>query len=205
MSARVKLRRAAGFAAAGAAVCTAALLAVVPAAPAAAHNSITSTSPAEGATVTAQPGEVSLTTSDELLDLGSGNVIDVVGPDGLHYATACATIAGSDASVPVALGGAGEYTVEWRVVSADGHPIAGEFAFEWAPAEGEVLADGAAEPACTELVTSGEATDVPADSDGGSPALPADALWIGAAAVLVIAAGVATWLVARPRRTPPAE
>ncbi|UOE42777.1 copper resistance CopC family protein [Agromyces larvae] len=204
MSARVRFRRAAGFAAAGAAVCAAALLAVAPAAPAAAHNSITSTSPADGETVTTQPGEVSLTTSDELLDLGSGNVIDVVGPDGLHYATACATVTGSDASVPLALGKAGEYTVEWRVVSADGHPIAGEFAFEWAPAEGEVLAEGTAEPACADLAT-GETTDAPAGSDASPPALPADALWIGAAALLVVAAGVATWLLARPRRTPPAE
>ncbi|WP_395245650.1 copper resistance protein CopC [Agromyces sp. MMS24-K17] len=190
-------------------VVAAAFLAVAPAGPASAHNSIVGTSPAADATVTEQPGEVSVTTSDVLIEIGGGNSIDVIGPDGRHYATDCASVDTTVAWAPMALGEAGEYTVEWRVVSADGHPISGEFAFAWAPAEGQELAEGTAEPACADLATgasadagdAGDSGDGSGGSDSGADApadaFPVDVLWIGAAAVLVLAAGVVTWLLAR--------
>lgn len=198
--------RAARFA--GPALVGAALLfALAPAGPAAAHNSVVGTAPVAGASVVEQPGEVSLTTSDVLIEVGGGNSIDVIGPDGRHYATECAAVDATTAWAPVQLGAAGEYTVRWRLVSADGHPISGEFAFAWAPADGQEFAEGSAEPACADLLA--ETPPPPGSSgeegeDGGADAsagqLPVDLLWIGAAAVLVLAAGVVTWVVARRER-----
>ena len=129
--------------------------------PALAHNYPVASSPAEGETVVEQPGVVSLTTNDELLDLGDGASLDVLGSDGRHYASECASLDGATVSAPAALGEPGEYTVHWRVVSTDGHPISGEFAFDWQPAAGVELAEGLDEPACDAL--RGDAADIAGD------------------------------------------
>ncbi|BDZ55385.1 hypothetical protein GCM10025870_24580 [Agromyces marinus] len=113
-----------------------------PASPAAAHNTVIAVGPKDGSTVVTQPETVWLQTNDALLDVEGAGAMDVVGPDGLHYAGGCPAITGAIASVPAELGPAGEYTVVWRVVSADGHPISGEFDFDWEPADGEPLAEG---------------------------------------------------------------
>jgi methionine-rich copper-binding protein CopC len=181
-----------------------------PAAPAFAHNTVIDEGPAADSTIAEQPGEVWVETNDVLLDVEGATAIDVVGPDGRHYATACATVDGAIASVPAELGPAGEYTVAYRVVSADGHPITGDHTFEWAPGDGEALADGAAEAVCGAGSGSGsgedaagpdeavggadEATDAAA-STGGS-----DLVWIVAAAVVVIGAGVAAFALTRRSR-----
>lgn len=175
-------------------------LATAVASPASAHNTVVATSPAEKAVVSEQPGAVSLTTSDALIDIGGSTVMQVTGPDGLNYETACPTVDGVTAEVAAEFGAAGRYTVEWQVVSADGHPIAGEFAFEWAPAEGQALAAGSDEPAC------GGAPQASPDDDEatGGPASEAsvalgDVLWIGGGVLVVIAAALGTWLVVRRR------
>ncbi|QTX05595.1 copper resistance CopC family protein [Agromyces archimandritae] len=183
--------------------------------PALAHNSPVSSSPAEGSTVTAQPGTVSLTTSDVLLDLGDGGAgIDVVDAAGLHYATECAVIDGPTVEAAAALGEPGEYTVKWRVVSADGHPISGEFAFDWRPAAGVELAEGSTEPACEVLrdgagdggagdggaddaVDAGDAADAGDSAD--SAGIPGEVWWIGGTVLAVVVAGGVTWMLARRR------
>ncbi len=114
-----------------------------------------SSSPAAGSTIDAPPSEVTLTFNDVILDLaaagggggdastgsapasGGSSVVQVTGPDGqgTHFETGCATDSGRTVSVPVALGGSGQYTVTWRVVSADGHPVSDSIAFTYqAPA-----------------------------------------------------------------------
>ncbi|WP_414172829.1 copper resistance CopC family protein [Clavibacter tessellarius] len=99
----------------------------------------------------AAPSEVTLTFNDVILDLGApggdaggssaaaggSSIVQVTGPDGqgTHFETGCAVNAGRAVTVPVALGGSGEYTVTWRVVSADGHPVSDSIAFTYqAPA-----------------------------------------------------------------------
>ncbi|WP_353826653.1 copper resistance CopC family protein [Agromyces sp. SYSU T0242] len=194
------------LAAAGAALAVAAAVAG-PALPAFAHNTVVAVSPDGEEAVTEQPGTVWLETNDALLVAEGAGAIDVVGPDGRHYATDCASISGAVASVPAQLGPAGEYTVVWRVVSADGHPISGDFAFDWEPADGQPTAEGTDEPACA-TTGSGEASDdsdAAASADGGSTALAGDLLWIGGGLVVVLAvAAVAFLLVRRPAPTPDA-
>ena len=176
-------------------------LATAGAGPASAHNYVVSTSPAEDSVVSEQPAVVSLTTNDALLGLEGSTAVQVVGPDGLHYETSCPTVDGATAGVPAELGPAGEYTVVWQVVSTDGHPIAGEFEFEWAPADGQELATGSDAPACEGVGDAAPASEGTANEGSAAVASVAlgDVLWIGGAVIAVIAAGLGTWLVVRRR------
>ncbi len=191
-------------------VAASAALVAVPAMPASAHNYLVSSSPAAGEVVTDQPGTVSLQTNDELLDVEDGAVIQVQGPDGRFYGDGCTAVVGASAETQVVLGAPGEYTVAWRVVSTDGHPISGTWAFTWQPAEGVELGDGSEEPpACGggDAVVStpgestgnatGNATEEPTDAAGTSA--PLDALWIGGGVLLAAVAAIGTWLVVRRR------
>jgi methionine-rich copper-binding protein CopC len=198
-------------AAAGAAsVMALALLAVAgSAAPAHAHNSVIDEGPAAESTVTEDPGEVWIETNDVLLDIEGATAMDVVGPDDRHYATACPSVDGAIASVAAELGPAGEYTVAYRVVSADGHPITGDHTFTWEPADGAALAEGSAEAACAAGSTGGDDASGPGDAVGGvdegtdaaASGAGTDVAWIVIAAVVVIGAGIAAFALTR-RRSP---
>jgi len=179
---------------------------VLAAGPASAHNSPVGYSPAENSVVTQQPGVFSVTTSDELLDLdgsGSASAMNVSGPTGgatpLYYGDGCATVSGATLETAAQLGAAGEYTVIWQTVSTDGHPISGEFAFTWQPADGEVLAAGSTvTPDCggaAEQVTGapgvGTAESTTASSGSG-------AAWIGGVlGAILLAVGVTFFVLRR--------
>lgn len=170
------------------------------AAPASAHTSFLSSSPEAGSVVTEQPGTISVTTTDDLLVLGdevTGMAVQVSGPAGsdepLYYGDGCVTVSGATAATEVQLGAPGEYTVTWKVIAADSHPLDGQFTFTWEPAPGQELAEGS-----TEAPTCGGA------DAAGSP-VPVDALWIGGAVVAALLAGVVTLvMVVRRRPEPPA-
>lgn len=173
---------------------TAALaLALLPALPAAAHDELVSSTPAAGSTVTAAPASVALTFSGSLLELGGGrNGVQVLDADGRHYETACATVSGADLDVPVALGAAGTYSVAWRAVSGDGHPVESTYTFAYAPAAGTAVASGSADgPSC------GGSTAASGEQAQSAPAagLPGGALAAGAIGGAVLLAAVAAVLV----------
>lgn len=55
----------------------------------------------------------------------------MTGPDGIGYTRGEPAAQGRDLSIDLnPLGPAGTYTVAFRVVSADGHPISGQYTFE---------------------------------------------------------------------------
>ncbi|MBT1635294.1 copper resistance CopC family protein [Clavibacter michiganensis] len=155
--------------------------------PASAHDYLVSSSPAAGSTIDAAPSEVTLTFNDVILDLGApggdaggssaaaggSSIVQVTGPDGqgTHFETGCAVNAGRAVTVPVALGGSGEYTVTWRVVSADGHPVSDSIAFTYqAPAGAAASAGSASGPACAAAQegASGSGAGTGSGSAGGS-------------------------------------
>ncbi|MBF4461950.1 MULTISPECIES: copper resistance CopC family protein [unclassified Rathayibacter] len=193
-----------GLTAAGAA----ALLVLGAAGPAAAHDSLLETVPAAGESTSAV-SEISLTFTDNLLNLGGESnafAIQVIGPDGRHYSDGCTTLIGPTITAPAALGGAGEYEVLWQVVSADGHPISETYTFDYAPADGTPSSDGASSvPACgqepTEQDSAAAEEDAPAST--ASEAAPSGVvlgLSIGAGVAAVVAA-LTVFLVRRMRRS----
>ncbi|HEY8589375.1 MAG TPA: copper resistance CopC family protein [Naasia sp.] len=141
------IRRIGGVLAAAAAALGLALAAPLAAS---AHDSLSSSTPADGETVTSAPDAIELTFTGVLLDLGEGqrSTAIQVRQDGRYYETACPALADRTASAPIALGGAGDYEVLWQVVSSDGHPTSGTYTFTYEPESGAEEAPGAEQPAC---------------------------------------------------------
>ncbi|GAA2768456.1 copper resistance protein CopC [Streptomyces paradoxus] len=101
------------------------------AAPASAHAALRSTDPGDGSLVRQAPRHVTLTFTESvgLLD----DSFRVFGPDQRRVHTGEATHAdGRSDTARIGLPGKlaeGTYTVAWRVVSADSHPVSGAFSF----------------------------------------------------------------------------
>jgi len=134
-------------------IAAAAALALLPAAAADAHDYLVGSDPAANATVTTPLDTVALTFNDRVLDLsgnGSTNLLTVTGPGTgtTHFETGCATVADTKVSVPVALGGAGDYTVTYQIVSADGHTVSSSYTFAYQPPAGATAAKGSATSPC---------------------------------------------------------
>lgn len=185
------MRRAPGAALVGVA---AAALVFAAAAPAAAHNYVVSSTPAEGEVLTELPEAWEVVTNDTLLYAGNDAVFGVWArdADGLFYGDGCVEVSGTAMSAPPVIGAAGDYTLVYSLISTDGHPLTGEIPFEWA---GEAdVATGSTEPARCGATEPGP--DIPASSN--------DAIWIAAAVGAVgVAVIVAVLLARRPRRDDP--
>ncbi|MCD2469039.1 copper resistance protein CopC [Streptomyces sp. MBT42] len=96
--------------------------------PAAAHTDLVSSSPARGASLDRPPTAIRLTFSNEMTERYAK--VALTAPDGSAADVAGLDVSGRTATLPVEPGlAAGTYTVGYRVVSADGHPVAGSFAF----------------------------------------------------------------------------
>jgi methionine-rich copper-binding protein CopC len=111
--------------AATAAVAAALTGVLVTAVPAEAHTTLTSSDPAKGATVTS-PAQIRLTFADPVRFTG----VVVTDARGGHHESGKSQAV--DNHVTEAVAGplaAGAYTVGWRVVAPDGHPVTGEFRF----------------------------------------------------------------------------
>ncbi|MFP7760725.1 copper resistance protein CopC [Marisediminicola sp. LYQ134] len=139
------------------------------AAPASAHNYLVSSTPEADSVLTELPERFDITTNDLLLDLGDGSdafVLRVSDADGLFYGDGCVDVDGPTMSTPAALGPAGDYTVDWQIVSIDGHPVADSFEFEWDPSDPSVATEGSAEPpVCGAAAPEPSASASPDDSD----------------------------------------
>jgi methionine-rich copper-binding protein CopC len=96
--------------------------------PASAHDAAESSSPAQGATVATPPEKVSVTFNKN--PLGIGSQFSVKDATGAEWADGAVEIVDNVASQKLRAGApAGAYTVTWRVVSSDSHPIEGTFSF----------------------------------------------------------------------------
>ncbi|WP_420122639.1 copper resistance CopC family protein [Nakamurella sp.] len=135
--------------------------------PAAAHASLVGSDPADGATLATAPARVTLTFDDALEDFGP--VVTVTGPDGNQYQSGDAVVDGVTLSTAVqSLPAAGTYTVAYRVVSDDGHPVEGQLRFELTaapatPVSGPSPSTGSSQSASPIPIT---ATSTPGTSTG---------------------------------------
>jgi methionine-rich copper-binding protein CopC len=130
---------------------------------ASAHDYLVSTNPAADSTVTEALTEVSLTFNEPpLADASAAIAIEVHDPSGANVAHGEVSVVNSTLSIAASPTTPGAYTVLWQNVSADGHAVSGEFAFDYAgPAAG-----GAA------TVPAGGAGTAPATGPASTPATP---------------------------------
>ncbi|WP_426989451.1 copper resistance CopC family protein [Pseudarthrobacter sp. Y6] len=161
-------------------------------APASAHDAAESSSPAQGATVATTPAQVSVTFSKN--PLGIGAQFSVKDSSGAEWADGAVEIVDSTATQKLKAGApAGAYTVAWRVVSSDSHPIEGTFGFTATAA-----AAGAA-PSGTSAAGASPSAAIPTmgTAQPGTVATPAPAADASAPFPwsLVIFAGVAVGLL----------
>jgi methionine-rich copper-binding protein CopC len=105
-----------------------ALAGLLGAVPAAAHSVLLATSPARGGTVATVPSKVVLTFNEMVR--GEFSTIHVTGPDGKRRDDGHLQVLNDFVTEPLAgTRPAGQYVVDWRVVSADGHVVSGQFMF----------------------------------------------------------------------------
>jgi copper transport protein len=111
------------------------------AAPASAHAVLLRTSPAQNSVVATPPSDVVLTFSEPVTPVP--DKVRLIGPDGTRMQAGDVRVNGSDVLIPVDPKAArGTYLVNFRVVSSDGHPVAGAFTFSiGAPSPGGPPAD----------------------------------------------------------------
>lgn len=93
-----------------------------------AHSAVVAVDPETGTSIASGPERVTVTFNEPLQE--SFASLTVVGPDGNLWSKGEPTISGPNASVAVGdLGPVGEYTIAYRVTSADGHPVTGTSTF----------------------------------------------------------------------------
>lgn len=144
--------------------------------PALAHNVIIGSDPAQNASLATGPSKVSLT-FDQYVQGADVNQIAVTGPNGGQWAEGPISVVNNVISAPLRpLGPAGKYTVGYRVLSADGHPVTGEVSFTLTTA-------GTGTPATVDAARSpgSAAQAAPASSSTGIPIW----VWIAGAVVLL--------------------
>ena len=150
-----------------------------------AHSVLLSTTPAQTTTVAGSPEQVTLTFNE--MPRQRYTTVHVVGPDGVRRDSGSARVV--DDNVDQALGGtrpAGIYTVDWRVISSDGHPVSGQFTYTATAAASALAA----------VVTPPPATD---DSSSGGTSVVLIVV-IVVVVIVVLAAGV---VLTRRRRAVP--
>jgi hypothetical protein len=151
MTPRYRAVRRAGLAGVGCAVLGLALVA----APAAAHNELIGSAPADEAIVDTAPTQVVLEFDQPVqTDFGLVAVLDATG---VHHEQGEPEVIGSTVTQPLGALDPGVYEISYRVGSADGHPITGTLSF--------TVAGTGSTPEATPEVSSGSAEPSPSSSD----------------------------------------
>ncbi|MEO2096340.1 MAG: copper resistance CopC family protein [Brachybacterium sp.] len=175
-------------------------------APAQAHDTLLESDPADGATLETSPEAITLTFSADVLEVSP--LVRITDESGEQLAEITPSVDGPVATAtleePLP---AGTSTVQWRVVSSDGHPIEGTFEVTVeqdaaaeetteAPAEGSSPAEESAPAETTAPAEEGEqATAEAAEEESGSSMTPL-LIVLG---VAVVGAVVAVLLIMRRR------
>lgn len=186
----------------GTATAAVALTGLLGAVPAQAHDALSSTSPANGEAITTNPGKVSITlTKAPETKLAGSNIIKVTAPDGHIASTGDTTADGSTLSIAADIDHPGEHKVEWRAVSADGHPIEGTFIFTYTEpgSESQSAASATLSPsAAATTSTAAESTPQPS-SQAAAHAQATDntGLLIGAGIVILALIAAVIYLLSR--------
>ena len=118
------------------ALLVASVLLLSPASPATGHNVVEQRIPAPDSVVTQSPVDVSIATDGSFLDLGGegrGFAIIVRDSAGMYFGNGCVDLNEGRMTTSVDLGEAGTYELAYQFVSADGHSLAENYEFTFAP------------------------------------------------------------------------
>lgn len=146
-----------------------AVMGVFGAVPASAHAELISSDPRDGAKLASSPGEVTLTFEENIDPKTARSRVEAKADDGFTYSVdPKPRVEGAEVVVPLgAVTAAGQYTVTYRVVSEDGHPVEGSIDFiVTEPVEAPV------DPAATTDTSPEASTSPTADAATGSTAGP---------------------------------
>ncbi|HEX5018119.1 MAG TPA: copper resistance CopC family protein [Actinomycetes bacterium] len=154
--------------------------------PASAHSELIGSTPSAGETLAKAPSRVELVFNEPVQQEGgtiSVSVRDTVVSDDSTF-----SVNGTDASVQLRAGGdgaqAGRYTVDYRIVSEDGHVISDSYAFQ---VRGGSIAQASDEPTADTTPLSTDDSDEPEESS-------ASVVWVlgaGAIGLALVAALIA--------------
>lgn len=151
--------------------------------PAAAHDALVLSDPAEAGTVTALPSRATLTFSGEVAEVLA---LEIEGPDG-SVVNGTPSFTGTEVRQNLWSGPDGDYVLTYEILSEDGHEVGGEVRFEQGPAAVEGVA-----PSADGHGLGAPRTGAPSGNDWGGVVVPV--------ALVVLAGGVAIVLARRVRR-----
>ncbi|GGC77824.1 hypothetical protein GCM10011512_00470 [Tersicoccus solisilvae] len=160
-----------------------------------AHDQLTGTTPGDGATVSTVPETITLRFNETPIALGAQ--VKVLDPAGDDQADGSVRITDTTAAQAIKPGApAGRYTVDWRIVSSDSHPIEGTFTFTATAASsaGPTTSAAGASSAATPSST-GSSAPAPAGTSDSNP-LPVVVIVVG----VLLLAGFGWWMVLSGRR-----
>lgn len=179
---------------------------------ASAHDTVLGTAPGDGETLTTAPTQVSVELSAVPQAIGSRML--VTSSDGTVLFDGEPTITDRVASVELPAVANDGYTVAWRLVSSDGHPIDGTFGFvvddpaavaptEDPTMETQVETDAATDAETTEAATDATTSDAadasPSATDGATDEGSSGTSWLPVAGVVVVVAGLVLLVLFRRR------
>nr|WP_067470525.1 copper resistance CopC family protein [Nocardia amamiensis] len=164
------------------------IVAVLTAGTASAHSALASSDPADGTEIATAPPRVNLTFNEPIQSAFAN--LTVTGPDGQRWERSQPHVDGTVVSVDLdGLGPVGQYTVGFRVVSADGHPVSGSYTFTLTQPGNLPNPTTAVAPQSLAAPTTATPSATQEDNDNGFP------LWIPAALIVAVAAALLTLLL----------
>jgi copper resistance protein C len=177
--------------------------------PALAHTALKSSNPAKGASLPSAPPQITLTFSEPVkVEAGA---ITVAGPGGAQWTVGPAEVTGAVVTAPVTPAGpAGQYTINYRVISADGDPVRGTVPFALTAAVPVVTSatpptTSSTQPAQTLTATATATLPVPqptpaAQQNNDSGGIPVW-IWI-VGALVIVGAGILVATRMKQSKTP---
>lgn len=164
--------------------------------PAQAHDELVSSNPAAQATLTESPNSITLTYSGNITEVSGASQIRVEDAAGDIISQGDPRIEGKTVTQKISGHGTQDesYTVTWRVVSEDGHPIEGQY--EWQVGKGSSEATATTPAASTESPDS--ATEA-SDATSSAPSSAKVGLFIAATVVVLGLIGAVIAKTRRPR------
>ncbi|MFJ2213646.1 copper resistance CopC family protein [Streptomyces sp. NPDC101062] len=160
---------------------------------AAAHTELVSSSPASAATLGRPPERVTLTFSDEMTRKYAKVSVTASGTTSDGSASDTPQVSGRVVSLALRPGApGGRYTVGYRVVSADGHPVSGSYTFTVEAAGTPTASAPATEPSVAPSLSA-----TAASRPGGTHFSPNAPVAAGVGALVVVGAGA--YIVHRKR------